>query len=358
MGETQLRLCGVRRFPDQTFTLTSPTILVGPNGAGKTTVIEAIYYASLGRSYRTASDRDLIGWETDTARIELVAPSGLTVTRAISTFGGILTKQVQVNGQKLTPVASLGHVAVVLFAPELIELMTGSPRVRRRYLDTLLSATDRQYAHALITYQHALKQRNALLMDQRSIETSFDIWERMLVDHGSVVLAAREHVIQTLITHAQPAYNELEAIASPRLIELSYESTVTDSARYEELLVASRERDRRGGGTSVGPHRDDMQCLLGGKPLSFASRGEQRSFLLALKHAELALYRRQEGALLPYLLLDDLFSELDQRRARHLVKLLAGYPTIVTTTDATLLDTSLRDQAAILELSYAESTLA
>ncbi|MEK7184473.1 MAG: DNA replication and repair protein RecF [Patescibacteria group bacterium] len=348
---TTIRLSGFRRFHDYTVSLSSPTVIVGPNGVGKTTLLEALYYTSLGRSYRTSSDRDMIGWQTDTARIEATFSTGLSITRAISTFRGSVTKQCQVNGLQTTPLASLGQLHVVLFAPELIELIMGAPRVRRRYLDILLSGTDPEYAQALLRYQHALKQRNALLLQPPQVTNSFDVWESLLVDTGTLLLRKRERLVRLLQTQVQPAYDALEPATKQRTVQLSYESSVEPQDRYSELLVASRERDRRSTGTSLGPHRDELRIQLDAHPVSFASRGEQRSLLLALKQAELALHATTNSELPPYLLLDDLFSELDKRRSTQLTQLLAQYPTIVTTTDATSLDPSLREAATILDLT-------
>jgi DNA replication and repair protein RecF len=345
-----LELNGFRRFKESTFELSSPTVIIGPNGVGKTTILEALYYLSIGRSYRTSTDRDMIGWETDTARLAVQFSTGLRLERAVSTFGGGTAKQSSTNGVVTTPLKSLGQFHVVLFAPELIALVMGPPNGRRRYIDMLLAATDVRYAEALLRYQHALRQRNALLISPQPTSSSFDIWEQLLVDSGSLLIEKREALVTMLGAAVQPAFDVLEDKTRSRLIELSYQPTA-EPDRYAVLLASSRERDRRGVGTSVGPHRDELRIMLGGKPMSFASRGEQRSLLIALKHAELELYKERELEVPPYLLLDDLFSELDQNRSSHLTSLLHAYPTIVTTTDATLLDDRLRDEATILDLT-------
>lgn len=347
---TTLQLTGFRRFATSTFEVPSPTVIIGPNGVGKTTILEALYYLSLGRSYRTSTDRDMIGWETDTARLKVTFSTGLAVERAISTFGGTVTKQSSTNGVPTTPLKSLGQFHVVLFAPELIALIMGPPSGRRRYLDMLLAATDIQYAEALLRYQHALRQRNALLGLPQSSSSSFDIWEQLLVDAGSLLMQKRTALVSVLAGAVQPAFDILEDVARARTVELRYQPSA-DAVRYEELLASSRERDRRSNGTSVGPHRDELLMMLGGRPMSFASRGEQRSLLIALKQAELTLFGAHELEIQPFLLLDDLFSELDRNRSSQLTSLLHSYPTIVTTTDATLLDDRLRDEATILDLT-------
>ncbi len=346
-----LRLTGFRRFAEASFDLTSPTVIVGPNGAGKTTLLEALYYAGLGRSYRTSTDRDLIGWGTDTARIE-ASFGELTITRALASAGAAVRKQQLVNGVPVTPLGSLGHLCVVLFAPELIELVAGPPKARRRYLDMLLSATDVTYAHALLRYHHALKQRNALLGDHAALPASFDAWEALLVATGAEIMAKRSEAVSSLETAVQAPYAVFEGDANARRIALTYLPSADPPERHGDLLAAGRDRDRRSGATGVGPHRDDVGMALGGRPMGFASRGEQRSLLIALKHAELSRYARRPTAVPPYLLLDDLFSELDRRRGTELAALLGDYPTIVTTTDATALDKRLLDSATILDLTH------
>ena len=350
-GATTLKLYGFRRFDEYECKLTSPTVIIGPNGVGKTTILEALYYVSMSRSYRTSNDREMIGWQTDTARVLAQFSNGLELNRAVSTFGGTVAKQSSTNGVPTTPLQSLGQIHVVLFAPELIELIVGPPRTRRRYLDMLLSATDRAYAQSLLKYHHGLRQRNALLFQEPTNGSAFDIWEQLLIENGTLIITKRKALMKLLAKHIGPAFEELESGRTKRQIKLAYQSTPDIEERYMELLIASRERDRRGAGTSVGPHRDDFTIHLEDRSMSFASRGEQRSLLIALKHAELALYASLEHELPPYLLLDDLFSELDQRRSKQLTTLLTAYPTIVTTTDATLLDDRLRKSAEILDLS-------
>ena len=346
----RLQLAGFRRFSESIFELPSPTVIIGPNGVGKTTILEALYYLSIGRSYRTSTDRDMIGWETDTTRLSVEFSTGLRLERAVSTFGGSVTKQSATNGVSTTPLQSLGQFHVVLFAPELIALVMGPPNGRRRYLDMLLAATDVRYAEALLRYQHALRQRNALLGTIETTSSSFDVWEQLLVEAGTFLMIKREALVKMLASAVQPAFDLLEDKARSRAVSLQYQPTA-EPDRYADLLLNSRERDRRGVGTSVGPHRDELRITLGGRLMSFASRGEQRSLLIALKHAELALYKDRELEVPPFLLLDDLFSELDQNRSSHLTNLLHDYPTIVTTTDATLLDDRLRDEALILDLT-------
>jgi len=349
-----LRLTGFRRFGGVAIELRSPTVIIGPNGAGKTTILEAIYFLSLGRSYRTSVDRDMIGWHTDTARAQAVFPDGLRLERAISTFGGTVRKQSLVNEIVTTPLDSLGHLCAVLFAPELVELVVGPPKARRRYLDMLLSATDRTYAEALLRYQHALKQRNALLVQRTASPASFESWEQLLAAAGSEIMAKRAQLTGELETAVQAPYALFEGDERARSITIDYLPAADPADRFAELLASSRDRDSRQGATSVGPHRDDLLIQLGGKPMTFASRGEQRSLLIALKHAEVLRYAARPLPVPPYLLLDDLFSELDRARSSQLTGLLAQFPTIVTTTDATALDARLLDSATVLDLSQVQ----
>ena len=347
-----IRLQGFRRFEEAQIVLHRSTLLVGPNGAGKTTVLEALHYLSVGRSHRTSLDRELIGWAAPALHASIVFEEGLTVQRSLAEVGGVLTKRAEHNGVPLPLLRSLGLFHVVLFAPELIELLTGMPRLRRRYLDIVLSSTDQQYAEDLTLYTQALKQRNRLLVSRQTADAAFEPWEAILAARGTALIKARDGLVHYLSELLPKFYALLAPDGHTGLAALEYLPSISQLDRYPDLLAASRERDRFLSATSLGPHRDELRFMLGRRTASSGcSRGEQRSLLLALKRAELEFFAAQDAEVPPLLLLDDMFSELDRARSHALAELIASYQTVMTATDAATIPRSLRSSIDTVQLA-------
>lgn len=347
-----LTLKNFRRFENATFDLSQSTLFVGPNGVGKTTVLEAVHYLSVGRSHRSLRDRELVGWDGAAAHASLQLSDDLLVERSVAEQNGQLQRLAKRNGVELPLLYSLGLFHVVLFAPELVDLFTGSPRLRRRYLDILLSSTEPQYARTLAEYQQALKHRNKLFFHSSATAGSFEPWEAILADRGRILMKQRLSVVQFLADLLPGFYQHIAGTRIPRLPHLVYQATVPNEAEFEALLAARRDADRRVRATSVGPHRDDLVITIDGYPAPVAtSRGEQRSLLLALKRAELQFFEAQPSEVPPILLLDDMFSELDEARIDALAGLVSDRRCLMTTTDATTIPALLRKHIQIRELA-------
>ena len=331
-----------------------PHLIVGPNAAGKTSLLEAIVLLGWGRSHRTSSDGELIRWGHDLARIEgRVGDDVLevAVTRSGADGSGG-RKRVRVNGVGRRATA-LGRVLrVVLFAPEEMLLVIGAPTLRRAALDALAAARFPAYADDLGTYGRTLQQRNSLLRAIREEQATRDqlrFWDATFLDTGARVVEARLRLIEALATPLAAAHREIapdEAAAGA--LTLRY---VTNAPAHPgeaprdalaRRLVETAEKEVWNGATVIGPHRDDLAFDLGGRGLSsFASRGQQRTAILAFKLAELDLLTELDGRP-PLLLLDDVFSELDPDRRAHLVRRIAALPqAFVSTTTLDDLDPAL-----------------
>ncbi len=344
-----------------------PHLLWGPNAAGKTTLIEAIELIAQGRSHRAGTDLELIRWGAPAMRVEgtvaeSVAGSGAGASDAGGTGQPIVLevavapgsrKRIQVNGVPRRPAALTDHLRTVLFSPEDMLLVVGSPALRRAMLDELTAPHDRAYLANLSTYARALAQRNSLLRQIREEGADRDqlrYWEQPFLDAGAAVLAARHRLLERLAEPLAGAHREI----APEEEGLSVEYATNASAQPGESprdalarrLAETAEKEVWNGTTLVGPHRDDLVFRLGGRDLStFASRGQQRSVILALKLAELDLLTSVDGRP-PLLLLDDVFSELDPLRRGHLVRRIADLPqALVTTTAPDDLDPDLRRRA-------------
>jgi len=308
-----------------------------------------------GRSHRTTADGELIRWATDVARVEGSLGREVVevaVVRAGATGAGG-RKRIRVNGvgRRATTLAAL--LRVVVFAPEEMLLIVGSPSLRRAAVDQLAASRSVVYADALATYGRVLQQRNGLLRAIREETATRDelrFWDGAFLDAGGAIVAERLRLLDELAAPLAAAHAEIapeegaEAALAVRYVTnapaLPGETPRDALARR---LVETAEKEIWNGSTLIGPHRDDIVFELAGRDLAaFASRGQQRTAILAFKLAELDLLTALDGRP-PLLLLDDVFSELDPDRRSHLVRRIAALPqAFVTTTTLDDLDPELR----------------
>ncbi len=334
-----------------------PQLVWGPNAAGKTSLLEAMVVLARGASHRTTTDLELIRWGADVARIEGAA-GGDAIEVALVRPGSAAAasgarKRIRVNGVPRRAAALAERLRVVLFAPEDMLLVAGSPSLRRGTLDQLATTLVPGYANELATYARALQQRNGLLRAIREETASREqlrYWDRPFLDAGGAVVAARHALLARLAGPLATAHAEIapdEAAAGALGVEYLSNAPLTgyETPRdaLERRLAETAEKEAWNGTTVIGPHRDDIAFVMGGRDLSaFASRGQQRTAILALKLAELDLVTVHD-ARPPLLLLDDVFSELDPARRAHLVRRIADLPqAFVTTTTLDDLDPALR----------------
>lgn len=261
-------------------------------------------------------------------------------------------KRIRINGVGRRAAALGRHLRVVLFAPEEMLLVVGSPSLRRAAIDTLAAARSATYADDLATYGRTLQQRNSLLRAIREEQASRDelrFWDETFLDTGGRVVAARHELLDALAAPVAAAHREIapeEAAAGG--LTLRYVTNApafageTPRDGLARRLADTAEKEIWNGSTVIGPHRDDLAFDLAGRDLAgFASRGQQRTAILAFKLAELDLLTQLDGRP-PLLLLDDVFSELDPERRAHLVRRIADLPqAFVTTTTPDDLDPGL-----------------
>ena len=327
----------------------------GPNAAGKTSLLEAIVLLAWGRSHRTSADGELIRWGTDLARVEGHVGAD-TVEVAITRSGAAGSggrKRIRVNGLGRRASAMEGPLRVVVFAPEEMLLVIGSPGLRRAELDQLATAIFPGYASTLVTYGRTLQQRNGLLRAIREDGAGRDelrFWDETFLDAGGRIVADRLTLLDRLAEPLARAHAEIapeEAAAAALTLRYATNAPALPGEAPRDALARrlreTAEKEVWNGATLVGPHRDDVVFGLAGRDLAgFASRGQQRTAILATKLAELDLLAEHDGRP-PLLLLDDVFSELDPDRRSHLVRRIAALPqSFVTTTTLDDLDPALR----------------
>jgi DNA replication and repair protein RecF len=339
-----------------------PQLIVGPNAAGKTTLLEAIVLLAWGRSHRTSTDAELVRWGSDLARIEGQAGAEtVEVALVRSTAGSSARKRIRVNGVPRRAAGLVGLLRTVVFAPEEMLLVVGSPGLRRAAIDQLATQRSAAYGRDLATYARTLQQRNSLLRAIREEQAGRDelrFWDASFLDAGGAIVAERLRLIEDLAgplarAHAEIAPDEAASTRLATAYATNAPALPGESPRdaLARRLVETADKEVWNGSTLVGPHRDDLVFTLDGRDMSgFASRGQQRTAILAFKLAELDLLTEQHGRP-PLLLLDDVFSELDPDRRSHLVRRIAALPqAFVTTTTLDDLDPALVRAATAWEV--------
>ncbi|WP_130470212.1 DNA replication/repair protein RecF [Candidatus Magnetaquicoccus inordinatus] len=307
-------------------------LLLGDNGHGKTNVLEAIGLLATGRSFRRASAVVMRrqGQEGFSLQAE-VERAGLRHQLSFMTQGA--QQQVRLNGKGVAALSGLAQImTAVVLTPDAPALLRGPPEERRNYLDWIIFTHQRSHAVLVRDYQTALRARNHLLRSQCSDGRQYEAWEEQLAALGARIYQERLAMMRLMVQRMEGYLQALALDGSEYGWRLSSETVAGEepegelprAQQYREALQRSRQGDQRGGSTSIGPHRDDPQFWQGKKILArFASRGQQKRFLLALKLTEADLLQERLGEP-PLLLLDDPATELDQEGVRRLLQILAG----------------------------------
>jgi DNA replication and repair protein RecF len=353
----RIELVDVRSYDRATLELErGVTVLVGPNAQGKTNLLEAVLRAATGGSHRVATDAPLVrmGAEVGIIRCEVETDEGRRRTLELEVGTGRRTRT-KVDGQDVRRAAdAAGVLRVVLFAPEDLTIVRGDPAERRRFLDDLLGQRRPAFAAARAEYERVLRQRNQLLKQVRGLSggareaasATLEVWTEQLVTHGTQLLAARIAAVRALAGPVDEAYRDLADRPEP--VSLRYRSStgvvidgadpvderVPDPAPLAEgmraaLAEVAREEEHRGL-TLVGPHRDELELVIGALPArGYSSHGEAWSLALSLKLATEAVLAEVGDR--PLVLLDDVFAELDQVRRRRLAAACAAFDQVLVT---------------------------
>ena len=304
-------------------------VILGANAVGKTSLLEAILFLATSKSHRTGTESDLVRHGTPGFRLEAaVRRRDREVHLETTWWEG--AKRVKVNSVAQTRVSDLlGKANVVFFSPEDTAMVRGAASERRRFLDMALSQVDATYLNALQRYRQVLRQRNELLRQPRRDPGFLDAWDEQLAAYAAPIAKGRAAFLERLGHRAAEAY---ACIADGEAFEVAYRPSASSEHGLRETLRRRRDSDLKHGTTSTGPHRDDIDFSIAGRSARvFASQGQQRTATLAVKLAELDLARERVGEY-PILLLDEVFSELDRRRAERLLERVQGGPQCLITT--------------------------
>ena len=341
------------------------TAFVGPNGAGKTNILEAVHLVARGESSRASDDAEMIRWGAPLARVAVDACRADDRTRlemmlfAPSVEARRRPRRYTADGAPRRADDVVGRVAVVAFFPEDTDLLASAPSARRRYLDAMVAQVERSHRADTRAYANVLTQRNALLRagrdDEPVSESEIAFWDTELVRLASAISLRREAAVRELRPAFRTAAAALGADPTP---DVAYAGQVQGSTAeeraegYRRLIVEKRDRERWQATTLVGPHREDLAVAAGERPLpTFASRGEQRSAVLALKLAEAEWIRAHVGEP-PIFLLDDVLSELDTAHREALCRALPeGAQAFLTAAVLTSIPETLRRGATVTEIA-------
>lgn len=297
---------------------------LGNNGEGKTNLLDAIFYLSFCKSYFNPSDSQII--RHDEPFMVLQGEFDIKGKNE-SIYCGIKRgqkKQFKRNKKEYEKLADhIGLIPLVMISPEDSLLILEGSEVRRRFLDLIISQYDRNYLDYLIQYNKALSHRNRLLkkfMETRQFDVaSLEVWDDQLLRFGTPIFEARNLFIQEFIPLFQKHYDYISN--KKEQVNLVYESQLIEH-KFENLLIETRDKDRRRTYTNAGVHKDDLSFELGGKPIKkFGSQGQQKTFLLALKLAQ-AEFLKSIKKIAPILLLDDIYDKLDESRISKLMEVV------------------------------------
>ena len=345
MKLTNLQLQNFRNYESVQLEFTDGVhVFIGENAQGKTNLMESIYTLAMTKSHRTTNDKELIGWNKEFATIKGTVEKTATKTNLELQFSkkGKIAKVNYLEQKRLS--SYLGNLNVILFAPENLTLVKGSPQNRRKFVDMELGQMSSLYLYDLVEYNRVLKQRNTYLkqlaIKKKQPDEYLDVLSEMLSELASKIVFHRLDFMKQLEALAIPIHDQLSL--GREKFSVSYQATIpledglTPSQMkeiYMNQFKKNQTREADQATTLIGPHRDDLIFYLNEVPVqTYGSQGQQRSTVLSLKLAEIELMKLSTGEY-PLLLLDDVLSELDDDRQTHLIKAIENkVQTFITTT--------------------------
>ena len=308
-------------------------IFYGENAQGKTNIIEAIFLCSIGKSFRTNKDKEMILLNKEKSIIEIEFNKSDRNGKIKVEIGN--KKNVFVNGIKLKKLSELlGNINVVIFTPDDINILKGGPSNRRKFLDIMISQLRPNYMHVLNLYLKTLEQRNNYLRqirEESKDEKLLEIWDEKLADYAIKISNYRNEFIEKIRNKIKNIHNEITEKRED--IEIEYFTECINKEEYLRLLKSRRKLDIIKGYTTKGIHRDDFSIYINKKELSiYGSQGQHRTAILSLKLSELNIIYDEIGEY-PILLLDDFMSELDKNRRNNFLEKINNTQVIITCTD-------------------------
>ena len=310
----------------------------GENAQGKTNIIESIFLCSIGKSFRTNKEKELIKFNEEKALVEInFEKSDRNGNIKIELEN---KKNVYLNGIKLKKLSELlGNINIVIFTPDDINILKGGPQNRRKFLDIMISQLRPNYMHVLTLYLKTLEQRNNYLKQiklEKKDENLLDIWDEKLIEYGMKIYEYRKEFIEKIKNKIKIIHNEITQKKED--IEIEYFSDANTRQNFINELKSRRKLDIIKGFTTKGIHRDDFVVYINGKEVEiYGSQGQHRTAILSLKLSELKVIYDEIGEY-PILLLDDFMSELDDKRRKNFLNNIKYIQVIITCTEKITLE--------------------
>ena len=308
-------------------------IFYGQNAQGKTNIIESIFLCSLGKSFRTKKDKEMIKLNEQNALVEVEYEKSDRDGKIKIEIGN--KKNIYLNGIKIKKLSELlGNLNIVIFTPDDINILKGGPQNRRRFLDIMISQLRPNYMHILNLYIKTMEQRNNYLRqikEEHKDENLLEIWDEKLAEYAIKIYEYRKEFIEKIIKKLDIIHKKITN--GEEQIELEYVTECDSKEKYLKLLKERRKLDIIKGFTTKGVHRDDFMIYINKKDIKiFGSQGQNRTAMLSLKLAELQVIYDEIGEY-PILLLDDFMSELDKTRRKNFLETIEGTQVIITGTE-------------------------
>ena len=339
MNITKLKLENFRNYSFQTIEFNKGiNVIYGDNAQGKTNILEAIFLCSMGKSFRTPRDKDLIKINESYTKINIEYEKSDRKGRIEYFIGD--KKNLLVNEVKLNKLSQLlGNLNSIIFSPDDIEVLKGSPQKRRKFLNMMISQLRPAYLFNLNAYNKTLEQRNNYLRQiklENKPEELLDIWDEKLAKHAEIIYTYRKEFVDKILNKIIDIHKNITDCQE--IINIIYKSEFSEKSKFMQKLKDARKKDIQRGYTSVGVHRDDFEIYINNKNINlYGSQGQFRTAILSLKLSELYVIYDEIGEY-PILLLDDFMSELDEKRRKKFVENITEAQVILTGTHKLILD--------------------
>lgn len=329
----EISLFDFRSYRSKKFELSDGVnVVFGDNAKGKTNLLEAIYLLSAGESFKAKRTEEMVKFGSELGRVKgIILNNDEEISLEVIVNGGVVMgkkvnkRKYVIDGVSRRKKDLMGMMPVTIFRPEDVELVSGSMEVRRKFLDRILEQTDKVFENSLSTYEQALRRRNKILdaiRDGLASKYSLAFWDGLLIKHGQIVSDKRRELVESI----NKLFKKSELF---KKLNLLYEPSVISESRLAQYVEAELAL----GYTLVGPHKDDLVIRDGERELStYGSRGEQRMAVLALKMGEIYFVEDKLNKKV-ILLLDDIFSELDDEHKHEVIRVMSGRQVLVTTAD-------------------------
>ena len=339
MWINNIKLSNFRNYDEKEIKLhENINVFFGENAQGKTNIIESIFLGSIGKSFRTNKEKELIKFNEEKALIEINFQKSDRDGNIKIEIGD--KKQIYLNGIKLKKLSELlGNINIVIFIPDDINILKGGPQNRRKFLDIMISQLRPNYMHVLTLYLKTLEQRNNYLKQiklENKDENLLDIWDEKLIEYGMKIYEYRNEFIEKIKNKIKNIHKEITQDKED--IEIKYFSDANTRQNFINELKSRRKLDIIKGFTTKGIHRDDFVVYINGKEVEiYGSQGQHRTAILSLKLSELKVIYDEIGEY-PILLLDDFMSELDDKRRKNFLNNIKDIQVIITCTEKITLE--------------------